>query len=403
MFSGVTIGKRQLFLLCVVNVVITFQGTITVGLLPVYAVRLGEDPGVTGLFVSFAFLTVTIGNMAGGWASDRLGARKPLLLVACAASIPAALVMTQATDISGLTLTTGLLWFPGGMAVGMVTIIAAHSTVERERGKVFGWLALAAGIGGLVAGVVAGPIAERWGFPTLFVVMAATSAAMFVAAIFVEDEHRQRAVGETRLRDNRPADERVSIGLPLKWLLGANFLARLANQVGSLARPLLMIQVGFDAAEVSTAIAVSAAVTLPLPLALGWLSDRAGRTVLLVVCNAISVVSLVLLIPAVVLWQFWLSATLLAIPQAANGVAQAYAADLTPKMVIGRGMSLFNTTGLAAGILGLSAAGYVMETIGFSSTLLLTACLPLVAIALLLRVRTRAPAPELESPAQAET
>jgi hypothetical protein len=42
---------------------------------------------------------------------------------------------------------------------------------------------------------------------------------------------------------------------------------------------------------------------------------------------------------------------------------------------------------MCAGILGLSSAGYLMQTIGLSSTLLLGAGLPLVAIVLLLYLR----------------
>jgi MFS family permease len=233
--------------------------------------------------------------------------------------------------------------------------------------------------------------------------MAATSAAMLVMSVFVQDTRTPRTEAQPEARDSAPASERVRIGRPLKWLLGANLLVRLATLVGGLASPLVMTQLGFDAAQVSTAIAVSAAITLPLPLILGWLSDSAGRRVYLIVCYAIGTVGLLLLIPALWLWQFWLSATLLAITTAANGVAQAFAADLTPTQAMGRGMSLFNTTSLFAGILGLSAAGYVMQAIGISPTLLLSACLPLVAMALLLRVRRPAPAPELLGMAQAET
>src|SRR5688572_11804777 len=104
MFSAITMNKRQLLLLCLCIGLINFEGTITVRLLPVYAIRLGADPTTTGLFVAFAFLTVTLGNIAGGWLSDRIGIRKPILLLSCLAWIPAALLMTQATDMPGLIL-----------------------------------------------------------------------------------------------------------------------------------------------------------------------------------------------------------------------------------------------------------------------------------------------------------
>ena len=146
MFSAISMNKRQLLALCLCLVMVAFQGTVTVKLLPVYAVQLGADPTTTGLLVAFAFLAVTGGNICGGWLSDWLGVRKPILLISIALWIPAALSMTQATTIPWLILTTGIFWFPGGLVLAMISIITALSTVKEERGKVFGLQALASGI-----------------------------------------------------------------------------------------------------------------------------------------------------------------------------------------------------------------------------------------------------------------
>jgi MFS family permease len=148
-----------------------------------------------------------------------------------------------------------------------------------------------------------------------------------------------------------------------------------------------MAQLGFSAADVSSSIAVSAATTLPLPLFLGWLSDRVGRKRCLIVCNGLGVLGLLLLIPALWLWQFWLAASLLGIAEKSNSVAQAYAADLTPAHAMGRGMSLFHSTSLFAGIFGMGGAGYMMQTIGLNPTFLFGACLSLFAIGILLFLR----------------
>jgi MFS transporter, DHA1 family, multidrug resistance protein len=395
MFSAISMNKRQLLLLCLCLGLIPFQAALTVRLLPVYAVRLGADPATTGLFVAFAFLAVTLGNITGGWLSDWIGLRKPILLISCLVWIPADLLLTQATDIQRLILLIGLVWFPGGIAIAMLTIIAALSTVEGERGKVFGLLALASGGGTLLAGLVGGPIAERWGFPVLFVVMAAATTVLLVIALFIQDHRTQPKVAQPHTQDGAPAGEQLGIGRLLKLLLVAHLLVRLGQFIGGLGSPLAMTRLGFDATAVSSTIAVSAAITLPLPLLLGWLSDKAGRKGFLVVTYGLCALGVLLLIPALWLWQFWLSASLLAIVQSANGVAQAFVADLAPPQAMGRGIALFNTTSMFAGILGLSGAGYMIQTIGLSPTLLLGACLPLVAIALLLHLRQPAPVPNL--------
>lgn len=387
MFAAITMNKRQLLLLCLCLGLIPFQAALTIRLLPVYAVQLGANPATTGLFVAFAFLAVTLGNITGGWRADSIGRRKTILLLSCLVWIPADLLLTQATTIQRLIVLIGLVWFPGGIAVAMLSIITALSTVASERGKVFGLTALASGSGSLLAGLVGGPIAERWGFPMLFVVMAAATAVTLIIATFIQDKPTLRKEARAHPQDGVPTGEQLGISGILKLLLVAHLLVRLGQFIGGLASPLAMTRLGLDATAVSSTIAVSAAITLPLPLLLGWLSDKAGRKRFLTMGYGLCALGVLLLIPAVSLWQFWLSASLIALAEASNGVAQAFVADLAPPQAMGRAISLFNTSTMFAGIIGLSGAGYLIQTIGISPTLFLGACLPLVAIGLLLRLR----------------
>jgi MFS family permease len=393
MFSSIRMDKRQLLALCLCLVMIAFQATVTIRLLPVYAVQMGADPTTTGLLVSFAFLAVTVGNICGGWLSDWLHVRKPILLISAAIWIPAALSMTQATTISWLILTTGLLWLPGGIVLAMISIITALSTVKEERGKVFGLQALASGFGGLLAGALGGIVAERWGFPRLFVVMAATSMLMLLIAIFIQDGPLSYEGTQPQTGDGKLVGEKVSLGPLVPLLLAAHLLIRLGLLVGDLGAPLAMTQLGFTAAAVSSAVAVSAAVTLPLPLILGWLSDKAGRKRLLLLCYGIGALALLVLASSTWIWHFWLSASLMAISNAGSSVAQAFVADLAPPQAIGRSMSLFHSTSLFAGIIGLSGGGYMMQSLGISSALLLSVCLPVMGMVLLLRLRAPGPVP----------
>jgi MFS family permease len=89
---------------------------------------------------------------------------------------------------------------------------------------------------------------------------------------------------------------------------------------------------------------------------------------------------------------------LLAIAEKSNSVAQAYAADLTPAHAMGRGMSLFHSSSLFAGVVGMGGAGYMMQTIGLNPTFLFGACLSLIAIGILLFLRrpaVQAPEPKV--------
>jgi MFS transporter, DHA1 family, multidrug resistance protein len=402
MFSAIRMDKRQLLALCLCGVMVTFQGTVTVKLLPVYAVQMGADPTTTGLLVAFAFLAVTVGNICGGWLSDWLGVRKPVLLISLGIWIPAALLMTQATTIPWLILTTGILWLPGGLVLAMISIITALSTVKEERGQVFGVQALASGIGALLAGAFGGVIAERWGFPLLFAVMAALDALMLLIAIFIQDKPLPREGDQPQTGDGKLVGKKVSIGQLVPLLLAAHLLVRLSLLASDLGIPLAMTHLGFTAAAVSSAVAVSAAVTFPLPLLLGWLSDKAGRKRLLLLCYGIGALGLFVLASSTGIWHFWLAASLVAMGAAGNGVAKAFVADLAPPQAIGRSMSLFDSTSLFAGIIGLSGGGYMMQTLGIRSALLLGVCLPLMAMALLLRMRVPAPVPSSDAVAHVQ-
>jgi MFS family permease len=387
-----SMDRRQLIAICICFCLMVFEATITLGVMPVHVVRLGADSASTGLYLAFNFFGVTIGNIVGGWLSDRTGQRKRITLISYMLWIPAALLITQATTVAGIILTTGLMWLPGGVAISALNSILGLSAGENERGRVFGWTALAAGLGGLIAGLIGGNIAERWGFPVLFVIMAMVAGVMLIVTSTIRDVATR---SDTRLRikneSDTPAVARAGVGSLVYMLLLANFFARLGSTASDLGRPLTMIRLEMNATDVSSAIAFSAAATLPLPLILGWLSDRIRRKHLLILFYGFGAMGILLLIVASAPWHFWFSAALVSVINASNGVGQAYIADLSDTKIIGRSLSLFNSSNFIASMIGLGGAGYVMGGIGIHPTLLLGASSLVIAMFILLQMRSTAP------------
>lgn len=381
MFAAITMNKRQLLALCLCSGLIIFQGATSTGVLPVYALRLGADSAATGLFQAAGFGGVMLGNIIGGWLSDRVSRRKTVMLISLAVWIPATLLLTQVTSVAQLTLMVGLMWIPGGIANAMVVTIMGLSAPGQERGRAFGLMGVSAGIGSLVTGLVSGPVAERWGFPALFVVMTALVVVKLIIATFITEPPTKPKT------ETASGTARVPLGRLFYLLLLANLFSRLGMFSSDLVRPLAMTALDYDAAAVSSAIAVSAAVTIPLPVILGWLSDKLGRKRFILISYGLGTLGLLLLIPASAIWHFWLSATLVAMIFSTNGVTQAFVADLVPPQAMGRGISLLITSSFLAGILGLGGAGYVMKALGMNVTLLLGAGLLACAVALVMRVR----------------
>ena len=145
-----------------------------------------------------------------------------------------------------------------------------------------------------------------------------------------------------------------------------------------------MDDLGFGAKAISTTSAISEVPILPLPLLIGWLSDRVGRRRFLILGYLAALVGLLGLAASASLWYFWITSTLITISFVTGPVGTALVADLVPRRALGRGLSLFGTTTWIAGILGCAGAGYAMQYLGPVFTFAGGALLPLAAVALLL-------------------
>lgn len=384
MQAAQSVDRQQLLAICVCFCLMLIVAVITIAVMPVYVIQLGADPAATGLYMAFAFFGVTAGNIIGGWLTDRIGKRKRFVLIGYLLWMPASLLLTQATTVISVTLIAGLMWIPGGVVVAALNSIIGLSAGADERGRVFGWAALASGLGGLIAGLTGGAIAEQWGFTVLFIIMTAIVGLMLLISLTIRDVETPP---QARVSSGQTTVKQAAVGSLVFMLLAANFFARLGPTVSDLGRPLVMLQLNMNAVDVSSAIAFSSFVTLPLPLILGWLSDRVGRKRLLIVFYGLTAVGVLLLRSASLPWHFWLSAALVNTINSSGGVGQAYIADLSDASSIGRSLSLFTSSQFLASMIGLGGAGYVMQGIGIENTLLLGTALVVIAIVILLWMR----------------
>jgi MFS family permease len=334
--------------------------------------------------MSFTWLSFGIGIVIGGWLSDRLQRRKPLLIVAGFVMIPVYWLVGQATSVWQLAVFSATTWFLGAIGYVLIQILAGLSAEENERGKVFGILALNVPLSQLIGGLTAGPIADRWGYPTLFTGLAMLSILWPSIGLLLEDKRVARVQREGALT----TEQRPGLGPSFYLLLVASMSALAAFYVGSLGRSLAMDELGLTAAAISSTSAVAGAVTLPLSPLLGWLSDRVGRKRLLTIGYLTGGFGLLVLSGAVSLWHFWLAVALMTVLfNVNNGVGSALVTDLVPQASLGRGMSLFTTMMPVAGIIGSTGTGHSLQQLGETTTFILGAFLPLLATLLLIPIR----------------
>ncbi|HVU12745.1 MAG TPA: MFS transporter [Phototrophicaceae bacterium] len=372
--------RKQLTALAVCNLGLYTGWIMALILLPVYAQRLGMDAGATGVYLGLAFTAITIGALSSGWFSDRFQRRKRTILVVSVISIPLTYLIGQVSSIPLLIACTLLTWFATGIATTMINILTGMYAEPRQRGRVFGVIATTSSLAQVIGGFAAGAIVDRWGFSGLFSAISLIWLVAIGAALFLDDSKRSAGQHEQRA-------SAIPLGKAIWLLLLANTLMWITSFGSGLVRPLMMNGLGFDASAISSVTTVSGLVSLPLPFVVGWLSDRIGRRLLLIVSYGLASLGMLLLIAALGLWQFWLSASMFTLAGGMAGVANAFVTDLAAPQALSRALASFAATPWIAGIIGYAVTGLIIQSLGLPETLLISAALPVFSIPAILRIR----------------
>jgi MFS family permease len=146
------------------------------------------------------------------------------------------------------------------------------------------------------------------------------------------------------------------LGAALLLLLAAQLLVMTASGIGNMGRSLEMNDLKYSISAMTTTAAFGSLLTLPLPLILGWLSDRVGRKAILIIGYLCGAAGILALISAQKLWQFWFSAALLSMVAVCMSVSPAFVADIVKRGEVGTGVSLSGNR-MQVGLAFASSAG----------------------------------------------
>jgi MFS family permease len=376
-------STKQLCALLACSLVPWAVGNGLLPLLPAYATQLGADAVWTGYFLSCNQFTLALGCVVSGWLSDRLQRRKAMFFAAGVLAIPITWLLGQTANIWYLAALAATLWFLLGVQVTLLQILAGLFAEQTERGRVFGILGTTSALGSTIGSSISGLIADSWGYQSLFAVAALALTIPLLIGSLLEDKmvHRDHSGRSST------AGDRQGLGTAFFLLLLVVLTSGIGYFVGLMGRSLAMTELGFAAAAISIAFAIAMAVSLPVRPLFGWLSDRAGRKRLMVVAYAAGGVGLLGLAMSESLWHFLVSAALIGIAYGADTVGAALVTDLLSPQSLGVGMSLYTAIGFGAGILGFAGTGHAIQGFGMTPTLILAACLQLIAIVLLTPIR----------------
>jgi SET family sugar efflux transporter-like MFS transporter len=386
-------SKKQLGALFLSSLAMFTAGNGLIPLLPIYAIQLGAETAIAGYYLSFSYFMLAVGVFIAGWLSDLYQNRKGTLFFAGLLAIFSIWLMGRATNIWQLTILTGTTWFLGGMGVALVNILVGLFAEKTERGKIFGIIAMSSSLGALIGGATAGLLVDRWGFSFMFLAVSIFCLLWPLATLFVEDKTVSK---EIKTVEKASVNSRWLTGGILLLLL-ASLIATIAVFINILGRSLVMNNLNFSAAAIASTGAVGGAIALPLPVLLGWLSDRIGRKLFLILCYLAGLFSMLILTVSTSLWHFWIAASLITVLFDVNrGIGSAFVTDLVPEAFLGKGIAIFNVMPWIGGILGFALTGYAIQTFGITSTFIGGAFLPFMAIIFMILIRQNAPVEDLD-------
>jgi MFS family permease len=380
----------MLFGLVVCDCIVFTMGNGTLPLLPIYAKVLGASSATEGIYVALAYLCLAIGTVIGGRLSDRLQSRRSLLVLAGALLVPLQALMGLTRNVFQLIATTGLLWLAAGVTLATVGAIAGREADAAQRGKVFGFIGVSAGVGSLVGGLTIGPMVDAWGYPAMFFVLAGLTVLIPITALLTVKETQQDPASKLRTVPH-PAS---FIGVAILLLLAAQLLGWVANGAGNMGRSISMNELNFSNTAITATAAIGGLLSLPLPLVLGWLSDRVGRKKVLITSYVAGTACLLILSVSQKLWQFWLVAALLSLLAVSMSVGPALVADIVSRERVGTAVSLFQSAQWLGTIVGFVYSGFAFQSLGIRSALAVASIAGVLAIvaALLIRDSSRSSA-----------
>lgn len=262
--------------------------------IPLFALELGADVGVTALIFALAGLGNMVVVVPAGYFTSRLGDRTIMMAGVVLVSVTALFASTATT---ALHLSVGAFVLGGAVALWLLARLT-HLSAEvplHMRGKAISTMAGLARFGGLLGPVMAGFIALRFGYAAVFVCVSVI-ALMVLGLLIV-------SIKTNRTSQNEKSPSLIAIVphiMGRHWQTFATagtsvFCLTVLRASRGLLVPLWGVHIGLDAGAIGLVVGAAAAIDMVMfPLA-GYMMDHWGRRYAAVSCQLTLALGLLLM------------------------------------------------------------------------------------------------------------
>jgi MFS family permease len=368
------------FPLFVCSFAILFVGFGLFPLLPVYAAEFGATPTLIGLYLAATYSSITLGTLLSGWLPGNIS-RKLVFICAGLLGASALFLMGYATVLWQVVLLTCVVWFTGGIGLSLISVFIGLRADDNSRGKWFSLVALTNPLGAVIGGSAVSWMVGSKGYSLMFTLLGSVYAIWPLVALWKIQDQPLGKVNNRKSNQSTGAKSNLSF----RFLLLAVLFSAMTISVVRMGLSLSMKANQFSPSAISGSNVIGGLVTIPVVLAIGFLSDRMGRRLFLSLGYLLAIIGSLTLLKATQLWHFWIVAAAVLISRSiSNSMASALATDILPKETLQRNLPILNTMAWMSGVLGFAATGFVIDTFGSRDLYLMAAGLSLASIGLII-------------------
>lgn len=344
--------NRNLLLFMAAMVLANLGGNMYQPLLPLYLQELGANVVQVGLFFTLAQIVPLALQILGGWISDSLG-RLRSIAFGSLATLAAYVVMVLAPSWEWVLLGMGFGAITSALVGPSFSAFIAENSAEKNRARVFGITDTIFMVVGVIGPPLGGELAGRYGFKAMLVVATVIYAVAVVVRISMARtaaKGREAHPHKLSLRGLK-MNLGTMVGLVLAggvitWILLTDGVRDIAFSLSFNLFPLYLKEVGgLSVQQIGWLESAFGLVMMLVTIPAGWLADKKGERVGIVLGFLLQFAGLMALVRAEGYLSFVAAWSILGL--GVGLMSPAYLSLISkavPEKVRGTAFGLFNTS-----------------------------------------------------------